>query len=57
MGSAYLVRSVGCSGCTYCFGCVGLSRRDFFILNKPYDRVMYFAIVSRLARELRIETP
>ena len=26
IGSAYLVRSVGCSGCTYCFGCVGLGR-------------------------------
>jgi len=57
MGSAYLVRSVGCSGCNYCFGCVGLSRRDFHILNKPYARATYFATVSRLARELRIEIP
>ena len=50
--SAYLVRSVDCTGCTYCFGCVGLSRKDFHILNRPYDRSSYFAITSRLAREL-----
>lgn len=57
VGSAYLVRSTGCTGCTYCFGCVGLSRRDFWILNEPYDRATYFAITSRLARELRIVLP
>lgn len=50
--SSYLVKSVDCTGCTYCFGCVGLSRKDFHILNKPYDRSTYFAITSRLAREL-----
>jgi len=57
VGSAYLVRCVACSGCTYGFGCVGLSRRDFCILNEPYDRATYFAVVSRLARELRIALP
>jgi hypothetical protein len=51
------VRSTGCNGCAYGFGCVGLSRRDFHILNRPYDRQTYFAIVTRLARELRIELP
>ena len=57
IGSAYVVRSIGCSGCTYCFGCVGLARRDFHILNEPYDRATYFEITRRLARELRIELP
>jgi hypothetical protein len=57
LGSAYLVRCVACIGCTYGFGCVGLSRRDFCILNQPYDRATYFAVVSRLARELRIVLP
>ena len=52
--SSYLVRSLECSDCTYCFGCVGLSKRDFHILNKPYDRRLYFAITSRLARELGV---
>ena len=50
--SSYLVKSIDCTGCTYCFGCVGLSRKDFHILNRPYDRSTYFALTSRLAREL-----
>jgi hypothetical protein len=52
--SAQLVRCVGCVSCTYCFGCVGLARKDFHILNQPYDRTEYFAVVERLKRELRI---
>jgi hypothetical protein len=36
---------------------VGLSRRDFHILNEPYDRAAYFELTARLARELRIELP
>jgi hypothetical protein len=51
---AYLVRSVACNGCTYCFGCVGLVRKDFHILNEPYDRQAYFAKVAELRRALRI---
>lgn len=50
--SSYLIKSIDCSGCTYCFGCVGLSRKDFHILNKPYPRSQYFAITSKLVREL-----
>ena len=57
IGSAYLVRSVGCNGCNYCFGCVGLSRRDFHVLNQPYDRASYFELTARLERELRIAPP
>jgi hypothetical protein len=51
-GSAYLVRSVGCVGCTYCFGCVGLHKKDFHILNEPYDRAAYFELTAKLSREL-----
>jgi hypothetical protein len=54
IGSAYLVRCVGCNGCNYCFGCVGLFRRDFCILNEPYDRATYFELTARLARELKL---
>jgi hypothetical protein len=31
---------------------VGLSRKDFHILNEPYDRSAYFALVKKLSREL-----
>ncbi len=51
-GSAYLVRCSGCVSCTYCFGCVGLQRKDFHILNEPYDRKTYFAKVRELERAL-----
>jgi hypothetical protein len=50
--SAYVVRSALCSDCTYCFGCVGLQKKDFHILNEPYDRTTYFATVAKLSREL-----
>ncbi len=50
--SSYLVRSVAVSDSAYCFGCVGLSGKDFHILNRPYDRPTYFEITRRLSREL-----
>jgi hypothetical protein len=52
--SAYVVKSIGLSGCTYCFGCVGLKKKDFHILNEPYDRQTYFSIVNKLSRELGV---
>jgi hypothetical protein len=52
--SAYLVRCLDCSSCNYCFGCVGLYKTDFSILNQPYDRTTYFALTARLSRELAI---
>jgi hypothetical protein len=36
---------------------VGLSKRDFHILNERYDRATYFELTARLARELRIQLP
>jgi hypothetical protein len=50
--SSYLVRCYAMSDCTYAFGCVGLSHKDFHILNEPYDRTAYFEITQRLMREL-----
>jgi hypothetical protein len=52
--SSYLVRSTALTRSSYCFGCVGLSSRDYHILNEPYDRSTYFAILRRLTRELRL---
>jgi hypothetical protein len=50
--SAYLERCVDCRDCNYCFGCVGLSGRDFHILNEPYDRSAYFKLTAELSRSL-----
>jgi hypothetical protein len=49
-----LIRSVALTNCTYCFGCVGLSGKDFHILNEPYGRSEYFSIARRLERELKL---
>lgn len=53
VGSSYLMRCAAMAGSTYCFGCVGLSDKDFYILNEPYERSEYFAITRRLLHDLR----
>jgi hypothetical protein len=42
------VECEACNDCTYCYGCVGLSKKEFHILNVPYDRKAYFALVKQL---------
>jgi hypothetical protein len=49
-----LVRSIALSNCSYCFGCVGLTGRDFYILNERYERRDYFALTEHLTRELKL---
>jgi hypothetical protein len=53
--SDYLVRCAAMSNCSYCFGCVGLSGKDFHILNEPYERQDYFRITAELTRQLRLD--
>jgi hypothetical protein len=36
---------------------VGLSKRDYFILNERYEKAAYFEMIARLGRELRIVLP
>jgi len=55
--SAYLIMSRDCTECNYCFGCVGLSRKDFHILNEKFSRSDYFRIVGQLTKTLRIPAP
>ena len=52
--SAFLVLCSNLTECAYCFGCVGLLRKDFHILNAPYERSEYFKIVDRLKKEMRL---
>ncbi len=51
--SAYLERCADCDDCRYCFGCVGLSGREFHILNRPYGRSEYFKMTVELKQSLR----
>jgi len=53
-GSNYLVMCRNLSDCNYCFGCVGLSKKDFHILNQGYSRTEYFKVVARLRKELGV---
>lgn len=53
--SAYVVLSRNLSDCTYCFGCVGLTKKDFYILNVPFDRKEYFEVTKKLRRELDLK--
>ena len=46
--SAYLLRCSFCADCNYCLGCVGLAKKEFHILNRPYSRSDYFALVKTL---------
>jgi hypothetical protein len=50
--SNYLVACSFCFECDYCFGCVGLSGKDFHILNRKYSRSDYFREVAALKAEL-----
>lgn len=49
---SYVYKSIDCTECSYCFGCVGLNKKDFHILNKPYDRGTYFKVIKQLSKEL-----
>ena len=53
-GSAYLILCRSLQDCNYCFGCVGLSKKDFHILNVPFSRTEYFKVTNRLRKELGI---
>lgn len=53
-GSAYLVFCRNMSDCNYCLGCVGLSKKDFHILNRQFTRTQYFQAVKQLGRELGV---
>ena len=51
--SSYLTRCFDCAQCAYCFGCVGLVGKEFCILNEPYSRSDYFAMMKKLARAVQ----
>ena len=53
--SLILLPTLRCNAdCTYCFGCVGLSKKDFHILNVGFSRQEYFELTKRLKKELNV---
>ena len=55
VASHYLTLCEDCAECAYCFGCVGLVRKEFHILNEPYDRKTYFQMVKALRQTLGLK--
>lgn len=40
--------SAMCDDCQYCFGCVGLNKKEYHIFNKPYSKEEYWKRVDEL---------
>ena len=55
VASSYLTLCEDCAECTFCWGCVGLRGKEFHILNEPYDRKTWFAMVAALAEETGVQ--
>src|SRR3989344_2003233 len=47
-GSKNLFYSDQCKGCSDCFGCAGLNKKQYCILNKQYGKDEYFELVDRI---------
>lgn len=45
---SYVVMSEHCTECVFCFGCVGLVKKEFHILNRPFPRKVYFQLLKEL---------
>lgn len=48
-----LLYCIMCSNSSNCFGCVGLRRKRFCILNRQYSEASYWQLVERLIRHMR----
>lgn len=53
-GSSYLIMSRDCHDCVFCFGCVGLHKKEFHILNQPFKRDEYFRLVKELKKTFNL---
>ena len=48
--SAYLD---GCEECEYCFGCVGLRKKKYCLLNKQYSKDEYEKLVEKIKTDMK----
>lgn len=42
-----------CEDCEYCFGCVGLRKKKYCILNKQYDKETYERLYAQIKENMR----
>jgi hypothetical protein len=45
--------SDSCYNCVSCFGCVGLNKKNYHILNKKYDKEEYLKIKEKIIEQLK----
>src|SRR3989338_4238415 len=51
--SSDLFYCISCDGCKNCFGCVGLWKREYCILNKQYTKDEYEKMATRIIEHMR----
>ena len=52
-GSSDLLYCDMCLGCEHCFGCVGLRKKSYCVLNRRYTREEYERLVPRIITHMR----
>ena len=56
MGAHDLTYCDSCPGASYCFGCIGLKKGEYAILNKKYSKEEYEALVPKIIQHMK-DTP
>lgn len=56
MGAHDLLYCDSCPGASYCFGCIGLKKGEYSILNKRYSKADYEALLPKIINHMK-ETP
>ncbi|TSA44469.1 hypothetical protein D4R51_03775 [bacterium] len=51
-GGRNILYSYNCHGCNDCFGCMGLRKKQYCILNKQYTKEEYESIVPRIIKHM-----
>lgn len=51
-GSNDLFYCDSCRGCSECFGCVGLSKKQYCIFNKQYSKEEYFKEIEKIKQQM-----
>ena len=51
-GSTNLFYCDSCRGCSDCFGCVGLSQKQYCVFNKQYEEKEYFEFVDKIKKHI-----
>lgn len=54
-GSNSLYYCCSCDGCSDCFGCISLRKKQYCIFNKQYTKVEYEKLVPKLIEKMRHE--